>query len=156
MKFRSCCLASFLAFVVATGIAAAQELRIGLGAMTRSMDPHFANTGPDVAQSLHLFDKLILQDENQVLKPGLALAWRAQGEKIWEIELRRDVRFHDGSPFTAEDFAFTVKRAVDVPNSSSPFTTYIRGIERIEILEPYRLLVHTRAPSPLIESLCGI
>lgn len=147
MRLRAACLVLLAALA---GTASAQELRIGLGAMTRSIDPHFANTGPDVANSLHVFDKLILQDENQALKPGLAVAWRARGERSWEIELRRDVRFHDGSLFTAEDVAFTVKRAVDVPNSSSPFTTYIRTIARVEILEPHRLLVHTHAPSPLL------
>ena len=143
-------LVSLLLLALTLGDASAQELRVGLGAMTRSMDPHFANTGPDVANSLHLFDKLIQQDENQTLKPGLAVAWHARGARSWEIELRRGVRFHDGSPFTADDVAFTVKRAVDVPNSSSPFTTYLRAIERVEIIDPHRILVHTREPSPLL------
>ena len=72
-------LAALAALAVAP--AGAQDLRVGLGAMTRSMDPHFANTGPDVAQSVHVFDKLIGQDENQKLVPGLAVAWRVAGEK---------------------------------------------------------------------------
>jgi peptide/nickel transport system substrate-binding protein len=138
------------ALALAAAPAPAQELRVGLGAMTRSIDPHFANTGPDVAQSLHLFDKLILQDESQKLVPGLATAWRVAGERAWELDLREGVRFHDGSPFTAEDVVFTVRRAVDVPNSSSPFTTYLRGIERVEVLGPHRIRVHTKQPSPLL------
>jgi len=63
-RLRAACLAILAALA---GAASAQELRIGLGAMTRSMDPHFSNTGPDVAHSLHVFDRLILQDENQAL-----------------------------------------------------------------------------------------
>ena len=143
-------LAVLAAICLASGSVAAQELRVALGSMTRSMDPHFANTGPDVANSLHLFDKLILQDEKQKLVPGLATSWRAVGERSWELTLREDARFHDGSPFTADDVVFTVRRAADVPNSSSPFTTYLRGIERVEVLGPHRIRVHTKAPSPLL------
>ena len=98
------------ALCLASGGVAAQELRVALGSMTRSMDPHFANTGPDVATSLHLFDKLILQDEKQKLVPGLATSWRAVDELSWEFKLREGVRFHDGSPFTAEDVVFTLAR----------------------------------------------
>ncbi len=71
-------------------------------------------------------------------------------ERTWELDLRANVTFHDGSPFTGEDVAFTVRRAVDVPGSHSPFQTYLRHVERVEVLEPLRVRIHTKAPSPLL------
>jgi peptide/nickel transport system substrate-binding protein len=139
-----------LAAVLAAAPASAQELKIGLGAMARSMDPHFTNSGPDVANMLHVFDKLILQDEKQALIPGLATSWKAIDPTTWEIRLREGVRFHDGSPFGAEDVAFTVKRAVDVPKSSSPFALYVKTIKEVVIKGPHLVHLTTAEPSPLL------
>ena len=136
--------------IAAASPAGSQELRIALGVLARSIDPHFANVATDQAQSLHLFDRLIMQDENQRLYPGLATAWRVVGEKVWELDLREGVRFHDGSPFTAQDVEFTVGRAGDVPNATAPLSVYTRTIERIEILGPHRVRVHTKQPAPLL------
>jgi peptide/nickel transport system substrate-binding protein len=139
-----------LAAVFAAAPVAAQELKVGLGAMARSMDPHFTNSGPDVANMLHVFDKLILQDEKQALIPGLATSWTAINPTTWEVKLREGVRFHDGSPFTAEDVAFTVKRAVDVPKSSSPFALYVKTIKEVVIKGPHLVHLTTAEPAPLL------
>jgi len=130
--------------------ATAQEIRIGLGAMARSMDPHFTNSGPDVANMLHVFDKLILQDEKQALMPGLATSWTAINPTTWEVKLREGVTFHDGTPFTAEDVAYTVKRAVDVPKSSSPFALYVKTIKEVVVKGPHLIHLTTAEPAPLL------
>lgn len=139
-----------LAAVVTAAPASAQELKIGIAAMARSMDPHFTNSGPDVANMLHVFDKLILQDEKQGLVPGLATSWKSVDDTTWEVKLREGVTWHDGSPFTAEDVAFTVKRAVDVPKSGSPFALYVSTIKAVEIKGPHLVHLKTAAPSPLL------
>lgn len=139
-----------IAAVLMAGPTAAQEIRIGLGAMARSMDPHFTNSGPDVANMLHVFDKLILQDEKQALLPGLATSWTAIDPTTWEVKLREGVVFHDGTPFTAEDVAYTVKRAVDVPKSSSPFALYVRTIKEVVVKGPHLVHLLTGTPAPLL------
>jgi peptide/nickel transport system substrate-binding protein len=139
-----------LAALLLAAPVSAQELKIGLGAMARSMDPHFFNSGADVANMLHVYDKLVLQDEKQTLVPGLATSWKAIEPTVWEVKLREGVTFHDGSPFTAEDVAFTVKRAVDVPKSSSPFTLYIGTIKEVVIKGPHLVHLVTAEPAPLL------
>ena len=139
-----------IAAILVAGSASAQELKIGLGAMARSMDPHFYNSGPDVANMLHVYDKLILQDEKQGLVPGLATAWKAIDATTWEVKLREGVTFHDGSPFTAEDVAFTVKRAVDVPKSGSPFSLYVNTIKDVVIKGPHLIHLKTAEAAPLL------
>ncbi len=139
-----------IAAVLVAAPASAQELKIGLGAMARSMDPHFYNSGPDVANMLHIYDKLVLQDEKQGLMPGLATSWKAVNATTWEVKLREGVTFHDGSPFTAEDVAFTIKRAVDVPKSGSPFSLYVNTIREVVIKGPHLVHLKTAEAAPLL------
>src|SRR5262245_19545951 len=93
--------------VIASGSAVRADLRIGTAIEPSSMDPHYYNTWSNVATSFHIFDRLVGQDANQRLIPALAESWRSLDDTTWEFKLRRDVRFHDGAPFTTDDVLFT-------------------------------------------------
>jgi peptide/nickel transport system substrate-binding protein len=129
---------------------AAQELRIGLAAPPTSLDPHFHNNGVNNSQARHVFDALTLQDANQQIGPGLAESWRLIDETTWEFRLRRGVTFHDGTPFTADDVAFSFERAPNVPNSPSSFGTFTKQIKRVEVVDANTVRMHTDGPSPLL------
>ncbi|OYW22004.1 MAG: hypothetical protein B7Z52_00145, partial [Burkholderiales bacterium 12-64-5] len=60
-------------------------------------------------------------DPNSRPVPALAESWRPVGEDVWELKLREGVRFHDGTPFTADDVAFTFDRIPKVVNSPGSF-----------------------------------
>jgi len=133
-----------------SGIVAAAEISIALGAEVTSLDPHFHNLSPNNNVAEHVFDKLVLQDEMQRLKPGLAVSWRAIDERTWEVKLRQGVKFHDGSAFTADDVAATFERVPWVPNSPSAFTTYTKPIGHPIVLDPYTIQFKTEAPYPML------
>ena len=123
-------LLTVLAVVAAVFPAAAQdEIIIGLGADVTSADPHYHNLSPNNNLAIHIFDRLVHQDERQGLIPGLALSWRAIDDTTWEFHLRQGVRFHDGSSFDAQDIVSTLKRAPNVPNSPSSFGLYTKAIK---------------------------
>jgi len=130
--------------------AAAQELRIGLKTEPTSLDPQFHNVGANNQIAMHLFDTLVARDAHQLAVPALALSWKPVGDTVWEFKLRPGVKFHDGSPFTAEDVVFTFERAAKVPNSPSPFTWITRQATRLEIVDPLTLRISTAAPAPLL------
>ncbi len=132
------------------GPAAAQTLTLGLAADVTSADPHFHNTSSNNAASRHVFETLIRQDARQRLVPGLALEWRATDATSWEITLRPGVRFHDGTPLTAEDVAASLRRAGSVQGSPSSFALYTRAIAAVEAAGPLLLRITTRAPHPLL------
>lgn len=129
---------------------AAQDLRIGLSADAGSLDPQYDNLPANNQISLHIFEALVMQDEHQRLRPALAAAWRAVDDTTWEFKLRDGVRFHDGSPFGADDVVFTLDRVAKVPNAPSPFTHFTRQILEIEVLDPLTIRLRTASPAPLL------
>lgn len=140
------------AIVVVTGAVPgqAQDLTVGLGANVTSMDPHFHNLSPNSNIANHIFGKLIDQDERQRLKPDLATEWKALDDTTWEFKLRRGVRFHDGSEFTAEDVVASLKRVPWVPNSPSSFRVYTQGIVSWNIVDPHTIRFKTAKVYPLL------
>lgn len=130
--------------------AAAQELKIGLKSEPTALDPQFQNIPANNQIALHIFDPLVARDAQQRPIPGLAVSWKPLSDTVWEFRLRPDVMFHDGSPFTAQDVAFTFERAAKVPNSPAPFTPITRQVSRLEIVDPLTLRITTSSPAPLL------
>ncbi len=132
------------------GQAAAQELRIGLSAEPSALDPHYHNLGPNNQLARTVFDMLIREDEAQRLLPGLAESWKPLNETTWEFKLRKGVKFHDGSPFTAADVVFSMARPAKVPNSPSPFTLFTRAYKELKVIDDFTIQFITDGPRPLL------
>jgi hypothetical protein len=90
--------------------ALAQSVTMAVAAPVTSLDPHYHQLSPNNAVADIIFDKLVNTDAKSNNLPGLALSWRAVEPNVWEFKLRPNVRFHNGSEFTAEDVAFTLQR----------------------------------------------
>lgn len=132
------------------GQAKAAELTIGLASEASAVDPHYHNLGPNNELRRHMFESLVWQDEQQKLSPLLATSWKPTGETTWEFKLRKGVKFHDGSDFTARDFIYTACRIPNVPNSPSSFNIYTKGMKSIETPDDHTLIIHTAKPYPLL------
>ena len=129
---------------------AAQEISVGLGTAVTSIDPHFHNLASNIKISIHVFDRLVDQDERQRAIPGLASSWKAIDDTTWEFTLRPGVRFHDGQDFTGEDVAATLRRVAWVPNSPNSFITYTRAITETVLVGPHTVRFRTATPYPLL------
>jgi peptide/nickel transport system substrate-binding protein len=147
----------FLAFwfsSYATGYAVAAtagtDLTIGIGADVTAIDPHYHNLTPNSNVAAHIFDYLVLRDERQKPIPGLAESWRIVDPLTWEFRLRKGVKFHDGSDFTAADVVASLERVPEVPNSPSPFTAYTKQIRETTVIDAYTIRFKTAAPYPLM------
>ena len=129
---------------------ATQELVIGLSTPVTSLDPHFHNLGPNNAMAKHVFEALVKMDEAQRLQPGLAESWKAVDPTTWEIKLRKGVKWHDGTDFTAEDVVATLNRIPKVPNSPASFVTYTKPIVAATAVDAHTLRLKTERPHPLV------
>jgi peptide/nickel transport system substrate-binding protein len=148
--YRALC-AIALAFL-ALPQARAADLTIGLGTDVTSLDPHYHNLTPNNNVAQHVYGLLVERNEKEQLQPGLATEWKAIDPTTWEFKLRRGVKFHDGSDFTADDVIASLNRVPKVPNSPSPFTAYTKQIVKTEVVDPYTIRFKTATPYPLMPS----
>ena len=151
-------LAAAALWLAAVPLAHAQkerEVSIGLQAAITSIDPHYHNLSPNNSLLLHIYEPLVKRDANQKLVPGLATSWKALDDLTWEFKLRKNVKFHDGTPFTAEDVVATYKRVPNVPNSPSSMATFTKPIVETRIVDPHTIVFKTAAPHVLLPSDLG-
>ena len=130
--------------------ARAADLSVALSADVTSMDPHSHNLTPNNNVAEHVFETLVTKDTRSRLKPSLAESWRAVDDLTWEFKLRKGVKFHDGSDFTAQDVVFSLDRVPNVPNSPSSFAAYSKQIIEKIIVDPLTLRFKTATPYPLM------
>jgi len=132
--------------------ALAADLTVGLGTDVTAIDPHYHNLTPNNNVAAHIFGYLVQRNEKSQLEPGLATEWKTVDPLTWEFKLRRGVKFHDGSDFTAADVLASIERVPTVPNSPSPFTVYTKQIKEITLVDPYTIRFKTATPYPLMPS----
>jgi peptide/nickel transport system substrate-binding protein len=135
--------------------ASAADLSIAVGADVTSIDPHYHNLTPNNNIAEHIFETLVTKDPKSQLKPALAVSWKALDDLTWEFTLRKGVKFHDGSDFTAADVIFSLERPALVPNSPSPFTLYTNQITEKIIVDPLTVRLKTATPYPLMPNDMG-
>jgi peptide/nickel transport system substrate-binding protein len=135
------------ALVLGAGAAAAQSLTLATGLQLNTMDPHFFNGFPAGNAHPQIWDALTEIDAALEVKPGLATAWRLVDANTWEFDLRQGVRFHDGTPFTARDITATFARVPAVPNSPALFTSFIRPVREVQVIDGRTIRIITSTPT---------
>ena len=129
--------------------AVAQTLTIGVRGGPDSVDPHFTATGTHAEALKHVFDTLVWSGDGLELEPRLAESWKAINDTTWEFKLRRGVKFHDGSDFTAQDVKFSIER-IPMVAGPNPTTIYVRRVKETKIVDPYTLHVITDGAAPTL------
>lgn len=137
-------------FLSLAAVAEAQTLKIGMSADVTSMDPHFYNATPNNTIAFHVFEPLVFKGANGELNPALAESWTAVSDTQWEFSLRKDVKWHDGSPFTAADVAFSLERLRNVPGAPGGFASLINTVVSVEVVDDHTVRLVTSVPSPNI------
>lgn len=137
---------AFALMLLSSGPAPAADLRIGLSGEVTSLDPHLLASQPNLTVARHVFESLTDVDPQTKLIPGLAERWRALDTLTWEFSLRRGVKFHDGSEFTADDAAFSIARPLSIKGSPGGFASYVRAVESATAVDRYTLRVRTKYP----------
>ena len=147
----------FLALAVALGLglAGTTPARPALGANLRwandgdavAMDPHTRQESVQLAFLSNIYEPLARRDRNLALEPALALRWEQTGPTVWRFHLRPNVKWQDGSAFTADDVVFSLGR-VQSPNSAlrAPLSV-VKAVRRIDDLT---VEFETVQPDPIL------
>lgn len=131
-------------------LAFAQEFKMAMSSPPTSMDPHFYNLTPNVNMSAHMFETLTRLDADDQLIPGLAESWSLVNNLTWEFKLRKGVKFHDGSPLTADDVAWSMDRPATIVGSPGKFDSFTRAIINKKVVDAHTIRFTTREPYPLM------
>src|SRR5688500_13960167 len=139
---------ALLALVAAPAAAQPRQLTIAQPADATTMDPGRSTQVLTVNYFANLYDTLTRWDASLQLQPGLATAWKAVNDTTWEVTLRSDVKFHDGTPLTAEDVKATYER--NLLPGKTVVTAGFATIEAIQATTPTSLRIVTKKPDPLM------
>jgi len=129
--------------------ASAQTLNMGVRAGPESIDPHFSALGVHVEAMKHIFDTLVRSNEKLQVEPSLAESWKPIDATTWEFKLRRGVKFHDGSDFTAADVKFSIERIPTV-TGPNPATLYTRRIKETRVVDSHTVHLTTDGAAPTL------
>ena len=90
---------------------------------------------------------LIKRDKDLKIIPGLAERWEMLNPTRWRFHLRKGVKFHDGSPFTADDVVFSAERA---RGPGSQIKTRIPADTKVEKVDDYTVDFVLASPNPIL------
>lgn len=99
-----------------------------------------------------LYDTLVESAAISKLVPGLAESWEVSDDGlVWTFKIREGVTFHDGTPLTAEDVAWSLNWTIE--NEIETFSFYLANFEEIVALDDTTLQVTLSAPVGNMEFL---
>ena len=127
--------------------AYAKTLRYSTNADLLGLDPAINNEGPTNAMKTNLYEGLIYRDIELRLNPGLATEWSQVSPEVWRFKLRPNVKFHDGTPLTAEDVVFSLGR---YKADQSDMKSYVATVKEIKIVDPQTIDFVTSGPDPIL------
>ncbi|NIF21911.1 oligopeptide ABC transporter substrate-binding protein OppA [Candidatus Pantoea multigeneris] len=106
-------------------LAAKQELIKGNGSEVQSLDPHKIEGVPESNVSRDILEGLVISDEQGHPIPGVAESWDNKDFKVWTFHLRKEAKWSNGAPVTAQDFVYSWERLAD-PKTASPYASYLQ------------------------------
>ena len=106
-------------------LAEKQTLVRNNGAEVQSLDPHKIEGVPESNVNRDLVEGLLVTDVEGHPAPGVAEKWENKDFKVWTFHLRKDAKWSDGTPVTAEDFVYSWQRLAN-PNTASPYASYLQ------------------------------
>ena len=134
---------------MAAGAAPAGKIVIAQGVDPTTLDMANQSESPASNVGRHIFDTLYERDQNLKIVPNLASEMpKLVPPSTWEVKLRKGVKFHNGEEFNAESAKFTLERLAQGQGKLRG-ATFFAPIDRVEVVDPYTIRVHTKKPWPL-------
>ncbi|MBX3585014.1 MAG: ABC transporter substrate-binding protein [Ramlibacter sp.] len=155
MKFKTNLLtAAVFCAVAATSVAvSAQTVRIANQGDSLSMDPHSLNESLQLSVTGNIYEPLVDRNKDLSLAPALATSWKQTSPTVWRFELRKGVKFHDGTPFTADDVLFSFARTqVD----GSDMKSYTNDFKEVRKIDDFTVEIETKTPFPILPDVISL
>jgi len=124
-----------------------KTLKFAFQGDVRSMDPYSLNETFQLGFLGNIYEGLIRRRPDLKIEPSLAESWQVVEPTRWRFKLRKGVKFHDGSPFTADDVIFSANR---VRAKTSDLKTRIGADVKVVKVDDYTVDFITKSPNPIL------
>ena len=139
---------ALLPCAIALGVTAyAQTFRWGAQNDILTLDPHSQNHATTNNIMAHMYEPLVRYNRNNIIEPALATSWSQTSPTVWRFNLRKNVKFHDGSPFTADDVIFSFDRSRQPQGTMG---IYVAGVSEIRKVNDHTIDVILSGPNPIL------
>lgn len=133
----------------AIGQQAKTSIMIDLPNDAATLDPHLQWDTDSYAIYRNIFDNLLARDVSGKIVPQIAESWKQIDDKTIEFKIRSGVKFHDGSPLTADDVVYSILRIIS-PDLKSPQLSQFDQIESAQATGPNTVLMKTKSAYPAL------
>lgn len=147
MNFKLLAAAAALVTGLALPAAQASTLRWAAQNDILTLDPHSQNHATTNAILQHAYEGLTRYNAKYEVEPALATKWTYLSPTQVRFELRRGVKFHDGSPFTADDVLFSFGR---IKQPGGTMSIYVTGISEIKKVDDHTVDFILAGPNPIL------
>jgi len=130
----------------ATGPAGAATFRWANDGDVNSMDPYARNETFLLSFTANIYEPLVRRNRELRIEPALAVSWTQSAPTVWRLNLRQGVRFHDGTPFTADDVLFSAQR---VRAQGSNLTSVLSSVKELRRIDDFTVEFETNTPNPI-------
>ena len=135
------------AVVLAAPLADAKTLRWSSQGDYLSADPMAQNELLTNSMNGNVYENLVKRGKKLEIVPALAVSWKQTSPTVWIFNLRKGVKWHDGTDFTADDVVFSIKRA---QGPTSNFRVYGNAVGEPRKIDDYTVEFTTPVPNPVM------
>ena len=135
----------------AATLAQAKNFRWSSAGDVTTQDPHGQDESFTKSINAMIYERLLMPGRDMSPTPWLATSYRTVSPTQRIFQLRRDVKFQDGTPLTADDVVFSFERAA----KSKQFRTYTSQAGTARKIDDYTVEFTTAAPNPIAHIAIG-
>ena len=132
--------------------AGPQRVTLRIAASTQSggyPTPYAAIRGPGRLITTYLFDTLAFPDVTGQPKPWVAKSWQTSADgRTWTFNLRDNVKFHDGTPLTADDVVFSFDYNLTGPGAATGVAQGVNYIDKVTAPDPRTVVITLKTVRP--------
>ena len=137
----------FVTLFLASLAANAATLRWAAQNDILTLDPHSQNHATTHSILQHVYEGLTRYNKKYEVEPCLAVSWKELSPTHWRFNLRKGVKFHDGSPFSADDVVFSYNRIKEPQGTNQ---VYVTGITDVKKVDDYTVDFMLAGPTPIL------
>src|SRR5258706_3418775 len=112
-----------------------------------TFDPHSQNHATTLAMLMHVYEGLTRYGKKYEIERALATSWKQMSPTQWRFNRRKNVKFHDGTPFTADDVIFSFGR---IQQPQGTLQVYVAGVKEIRKADDHTVDLILGGPDPVL------